>query len=140
MENLYIHIENGNPVNHPMVESNVRMIYPNFDPGNLPPNLAEFERTQFPALGIYEKFDTSYEWDGNIIKEIHRVYEMTDEEKLEKQNQVKTNWYSSNGYASWVFDEEMCGFIPPVPRPDNSVKYVWDEELQNWVLRSDLLN
>jgi len=35
-------------------------------------------------------------------------------------------------YDNWIFDEETCKWIPPIPKP-NSGKYVWDQELTKWV-------
>jgi outer membrane lipoprotein-sorting protein len=58
---------------------------------------------------------------------------MTQEEKTEKQNQVKI-WWESQNKASWIFNEETCSFDPPVPYPDDGNVYVWDEDTITWIL------
>lgn len=36
-------------------------------------------------------------------------------------------------YPSWVLDEALCVWIPPVPRPEDSQPWRWDEDSLNWV-------
>ena len=36
-------------------------------------------------------------------------------------------------YASWVLIEETCQWTAPVTMPTDGKKYVWDENLVNWV-------
>ena len=36
-------------------------------------------------------------------------------------------------YASWVFDEDSCRWVPPVARPDEENNYRWDEDTTSWV-------
>jgi len=38
-------------------------------------------------------------------------------------------------FNSWLFDKENCKWIPPIPMPESTaeVKYVWNEEEQNWI-------
>lgn len=33
----------------------------------------------------------------------------------------------------WVFDENLLGWVPPVPYPADGGNYMWDEENQSWV-------
>jgi hypothetical protein len=35
-------------------------------------------------------------------------------------------------FASWVLDEEMCQWKPPINRPTDGKNYFWDEPNQNW--------
>lgn len=39
-------------------------------------------------------------------------------------------------FESWLFDEETCRWYSPVPmpEPEEDKFYVWDEEVQNWVV------
>jgi hypothetical protein len=60
------------------------------------------------------------------------VREMTSEEKLEKQNEVKAQW-AERGYASWVFNEDLCRFVAPAPMPIDNKPYRWDEATLSWV-------
>ena len=57
---------------------------------------------------------------------------MTAEEKTEKQNSVKEAW-AQNGFASWIFDEATCSFVPPTPHPTDGKPYRWDEPTMSWV-------
>lgn len=40
-------------------------------------------------------------------------------------------------YASWILDEETCLWNPPVSKPSNGVRYLWDEEVKNWISSED---
>lgn len=35
-------------------------------------------------------------------------------------------------HASWVFDEETCAWVAPVPYPAGMGVYAWDEETTSW--------
>lgn len=35
-------------------------------------------------------------------------------------------------FASWVFDEVKCVWVPPTPMPDDGKPYVWNEETVSW--------
>jgi len=36
-------------------------------------------------------------------------------------------------YASWVLDEQICLWLPPIPCPDDGKTYNWDENTTSWV-------
>lgn len=36
-------------------------------------------------------------------------------------------------YPSWILDEQTCQWNSPVPYPDESNKYYWDEQTTSWV-------
>lgn len=128
-----IKIQNGEPIDHPMLIENVLECNPGLDLNNLPENLAWFERKPLPLLGPYEKNQTvKYELQGNTYTDVFYCEQMTNEEKLEKQNKVKEQWKIS-GLSSWIFNEEACKFLPPVPYPLDGKLYDWDENQQNWV-------
>lgn len=38
-------------------------------------------------------------------------------------------------YPSWLLDEGMCDWVPPVPMPEGF--YVWDEDTVSWIEVSD---
>jgi len=40
-------------------------------------------------------------------------------------------------YDSWVLNEESCFWEPPIPYPENSHNYDWNEAEQQWVLLQD---
>jgi hypothetical protein len=37
-------------------------------------------------------------------------------------------------YNSWIFSEEKCNWEPPMPMPEDSNLYLWDEETVSWKL------
>lgn len=131
MENLYIKIEDGDPVNHPMLESNVLQVYPSIDLNNLPDYLAKFERVPAPTKGIYEILEgPAYHWVDGVVKDVWTVRLMTEQEKLDLQNSIKDSW---TGPTSWQFNEELAAFLPPIPYPDDGKMYSWDEGTVSWV-------
>lgn len=134
---LFIRIVDGQPFEHPIEGGNFRAAFPDVDTDNLPSNFARFTRIEEPLLGVYEVCDgCTYEWDGDIVKDVHQVRDMTEEEKTTKQNEAKALW-ADKGYASWVFNEETCSFDPPTPYPDDGNLYGWDEETTSWVEVTD---
>lgn len=36
-------------------------------------------------------------------------------------------------YPSFILDENMCIYIPPIPGPNDGFKYDWNESTQSWV-------
>jgi hypothetical protein len=85
--NLYIQLENGEPVNHPILEENFVQAFPNIDLNNLPETFARFERITSPEVGVYEVSEgTTYEWVDCIVKDVHHIRAMTLEERTAKQD------------------------------------------------------
>lgn len=128
---LYIKLENGIPVGNPMYEQNILDAF-----GSIDKNIfVEFNRTPIPLnlpKGPYLIPVTTYTKNGDIYEDSWSVREMTDDEKLEKQNSVKKVW-ESQGYKSWVFDETICAFVPPVAYPNNGIEHRWDESTTSWI-------
>ena len=130
---LYIRIVDGQPFEHPILGDNFRQAFPDIDTNNLPPTFARFTRVPEPVLGVYEVCDgCTYEWDGDTVTDVHHIRNMTEEEKTDKQESVKASW-AENGFASWIFDEVVCSFIPPIPYPTDGEPYTWDEDTTNWI-------
>lgn len=131
---LFIRIKNGQPYQHPILEHNFRQAFPNIDIDNLPSEFANFERVDVPNINVYQVFEnTIYEWEGDVVKDVHHIRDMTNEEKISKQDRVKQQWAQMNGPQSWIFDEEICDFVPPTPKPNDGNIYIWDEESLSWV-------
>lgn len=127
---LYIQIENDIAINHPAFEDNLLDAF-----GSIPKNWVKFTRIEQPSpdilpVGIYQVATCKYilDDDGVSWKDEWSVRDMTDYEKLEKINCVK----KTQPYASWIFDEESCSFLPPVPFPEIG-QWSWDEEKQTWI-------
>ena len=130
---LYIQIRNGQPFEHPIFGDNFRQAFPNIDLNNLPPEFAKFERVEAPVIGPYSIYEgVTYEWQGSLVRDTHHVRQMTDDEQASKKDTVKENW-AKYGFASWAFDENTCSFIAPIPKPDDGLKYGWDELTTSWI-------
>jgi hypothetical protein len=135
---LYIQLENGLPLNHPIQEDNMRMAFPEVDLDNPGPNFAPFERYDRNLLR-YDLFTQNfngfnYVWKDNIITEIPIIEEKTEQEKINYIENIKQNFYNSTKYYSWTYDLENKIFVPPVPMPEKqeNVNYLWNEEEQKW--------
>jgi hypothetical protein len=75
---LYIETENGEIKNHPAFEENLLQAF-----GLIPANWINFQRIEKPTLDKYQVYEgVTYEWVDNIIKDVHHVREMTDQEKI----------------------------------------------------------
>jgi hypothetical protein len=126
---LFIQLSDGQPIGHPITESNMRYSFPNVNLENLPSDFCSFERVPKPSIGIYEVYDgLRYEMIDGVVKDVHIVRPMTDEEradKIEKSKQVKP-------FNSWIFNEETCAYDAPIPKPEGSERYKWNEDNQSW--------
>ena len=86
---LYIRIANEQPFEHPIFGDNFRQAFPDVDTNNLPSGFARFERVESPTLGLYEVYEgVTYEWVDGIVKDVHHVRPMTEEETLAKQTKI----------------------------------------------------
>lgn len=132
---LFIRIKDGQPFEHPLIADNFFAVFPHVDPNNLPPEFAKFERVPLPDVTVYEVYEgTTYEWFDGIVKDVHHVRDMTEEEKINTQNRAKEIWQQDGGFASWIFNEETCSFDSPVPYPSDGNSYAWNEESLSWVI------
>ena len=133
---LFIQVdENGQAVNHPIVGSNFREAFPHIDVNNLPSNFARFVRVPAPMPSVYEKNHrvTYQKRPDGVWTDVHSCDLMTKEEITALQDQVKANFATHLGFASWTFNEFTCRFDPPVPYPNDGKNYRWDEPTTNWV-------
>lgn len=131
---LYIRIKDGRPFEHPILEDNFRLAFPNIDVNNLPEEFAKFERIPKPDIGVYQIYEgLTYEFDGSVVKDYHHIRDMNEEEKTAKQNAVKEEFARVVGFNSWIFNEETCNFDPPVPYPSDEKVYNWDENTVSWI-------
>ena len=129
---LFIRIKDGQPFEHPIMGDNFRAAFPDVDINNLPPEFARFERIVVPELSPYEVYEgVTYEWVDGIVKDVHHIRSLSAEEKLNKQNLTKERW-KANGFLSWIFNEEKCEFLPPIPYPNDGMIYSWNEATTSW--------
>ncbi len=141
MNNLYIKIVDGVAVDNPILGENLVSTFPHIDLDRLPSEFAKFQKTPRPNCGVYELCEYVYAANAEgVYTEVWSVRPMTDYEKTQQQNLVKSNFIELNGPKSWIFSEEKCLMVAPVPRPDavaptaSSVGtiYTWNEDTVSW--------
>jgi hypothetical protein len=101
--NLYIRIQDGQPFEHPLFESNVKEVWPDIDLNNLPSNLVRFERVQPPVPGSFEVLDGfTYELVDGIYKDVWHLRPMNDSER---QDQIARFTESLNAGRTYLLQE-----------------------------------
>ncbi len=135
--NLFIQIENGNPVNHPAFEDNLVEAF-----GVVPENWEVFVRVEPPVLNDYQKFDepsVTYEKVDGVWTDVFHVKDMTAEEKaIAHQNKIdeyKAVWEKlpqRDNFSTWTFNEETIKYEPPIPRPTDR-EVIWSGANNGWV-------
>lgn len=90
---LYIQIRDGQPHEHPIFADNFKLAFPDVDVNKLPADrFAKFIRVAQPAPGTYEVYEgVTYEWVGDVVKDVHHVRPMTAKEKTAKTAQLKAD-------------------------------------------------
>jgi hypothetical protein len=117
--NLYIQIQNGQPVNHPAFEDNLLSAF-----GQIPADWEPFVRVVRPTLGVYEVLDSEVSVYGKIDgvwTDVWALRAMTDAEKVEKQQHIQDLYknlpYAEN-WSAWTLDVDICRMVPPITRPE----------------------
>jgi hypothetical protein len=116
---LFIQIENGQPVNHPALESNLIQAL-----GEVPANWEKFVRPQQPIPTIYQVLESDapvYAKVDGVWTDVWAIRDMTAEEKLARQVFVRDSFNAREqaaNWSAWVLDEATCTMQPPIPRPD----------------------
>jgi hypothetical protein len=132
---LFIRIENGSPVDHPITLENLQLVYPDFDPVNPPENFMPFVKLGVPSCGHFEKYEgVTYVMESNYVTEIHHVRPMNEEEKNDYINAIKIKFLENGGDEDWLFDENTISFVPPIPYPTDGQKYLWEKDSNTWIL------
>ena len=134
---LYIQIENGQPINHPIMHANLTHAMPYIDTNNLPSNFAIFHRTPPPHYGKFQiLLDSIYKLqDDGTVLETWEIRDMTPDEISDMHQQEKDRWVSigrNKTWPSWKFNEELCMFTAPTPKPDEYQPWVWNESIVDW--------
>jgi hypothetical protein len=83
---LYIQIRNGQPHEHPIFADNFKLAFPSVNVNSLPADrFAKFIRVAQPEIGTYEVYEgVTYQWVDGVVKDVHSVRPMTDEERTAK--------------------------------------------------------
>jgi hypothetical protein len=99
--NLLIKMQNGQPIDHPIMEDNAHMAWPELDFNNLPEWLTRFRRVAQPSpeampVGIFQRAVCSYVMasDG-VVEDSWSVEDMTAEEQQvftrQRRAQIKSD-------------------------------------------------
>ena len=124
---LYIKIENGLIIGHPITIQNLKLSHFDFHPANN--NYGYIRYHKFPPPIVEEPYlcvELSYYMANDECYETYKVRSMTQQEKNEKI----ASFADQKPYNSWIFDEENCMWKPPTPMPDG--KYRWNEDTTSW--------
>jgi hypothetical protein len=133
---LYIQIRDGQPYEHPILADNFRQAFPDIDTNNLPlDRFAKFIRVSPPEIGNFEIDEgCSYQWVDGVVKDIHLVRQMTDEERVAKQLELDI----SNANNTHLFRIKYCQTIADETEDANQ-KQLWLDCFaahKAWVLES----
>lgn len=116
---LYIQVQNGEPINHPAFEDNLVQVF-----NEIPTDWEEFVRLDRPTLSAYEvmvsELPTYSKVDG-IWTDVWSIRNMTAEEIVVKQQEVKEAWAAleqAENWSAWTFDAATNKYVPPIPRPE----------------------
>lgn len=48
-------------------------------------------------------------------------------------DEARNAFYPDKPHEDWIFSEEKCMWIPPVPHPDDGLVYTWLQSETRWV-------
>jgi hypothetical protein len=82
---MFIKLENGQPVEHPIMGDNFRRVFPHIDPNNPGPQFAKFVRINRKDVGQYKIVTggPTYGWVGDTVQDIWETRDMTAEERAD---------------------------------------------------------
>ena len=131
----FIQVKNNMPFEKPFDQNYLIKRFGDLAINSLPESIEEFNFVLAPQVTAYQKDQTvAYErGEDGLFKNVWSCQQMTEEEILEKQNLIKTVWTNTDGFASWVFNEQLCVFEAPVAMPIDNKRYRWDESTISWV-------
>lgn len=132
---LFIQIQDGQPINHPVYDFNLFQAF-----GQIPEGWQMFERIAAPVPNEYQilaSHESTYQQIDGTWKDVWDLRDMTAEEKAAKQQAVKDAFAAreqASNWSAWVFDEATCTMQPPIPRPDpvEGKIVVWCGADANW--------
>jgi hypothetical protein len=89
-----------------------------------------------------EWIQTSYNTRGGIHYQPNSNTPSEDQSKALRKNYAgigmiydyeRDAFMTPQPYPSWVLDEFSCLWEPPIPRPEDGNRYVWDEATISWI-------
>jgi len=133
MMDLIIKINvDGTIEGHPILLENMLLVDPNFNLQDMTIGYKQFIRTPIPEIGVYQILESEtpdYVVDGDVVKDVWSIRDMSETEKQEKIINEKSSFI----YKKWIFDELTCTFSPPYPIPDDEYDYEWDDVTESWI-------
>lgn len=131
---LYIQIRDGQPHAHPIFADNFRAAFPDVDTENLPDTFAKFIRVDQPAPDTYEVYEgVGYQWVDGVVKDVHSVRAMTDEERVVKTAQLEAAANQAKLARIGIINDKLT------TETDEAARTLWLECLtayETWVLES----
>lgn len=132
---LFIQVKDGMTINHPAFEENLIAAF-----DKVPDDWEPFIRVPMPEPDIYEILESNtptYQKYGDTWMDVWALRPMTPEEVYAKQQPIKDAWASrpqAENWADWVFDEAICNYVPPIPRPAPvpGINIFWCGAWHNW--------
>lgn len=85
---------------------------------------------------------TSYNTRGGIHYDPETGEPSEDQSKAFRKNYAGIGYYYDEQkdafippkpFDSWVLNEDTCCWEAPIPYPADGIKYIWDEDNQNWI-------
>jgi hypothetical protein len=133
--NLYIQINDGQPVNHPVLMDNLVSSL-----GCIPNDWEQFIRIPCPQLGPYQVLESetpTYQKQFGYWMDVWAIRDMTAEEKTAKQQAVIDAFRSreqAENWAAWNLNETTCMMEPPISRPvvPEGTTVFWCGAENNW--------
>jgi hypothetical protein len=132
--NLYIQIQDGQPINHPAFEENLLQAL-----GTIPENWELFVRVERPVPSVYQVLESNepvYAKVNGVWTDVWALRDITEKEKVItefNQRAQASNW------SAWTFDEATNTMVPPISRPepdqtklDAGIMTVWCGADNNW--------
>jgi len=127
---LFIQIQNGQPINHPVYDFNLIQAY-----GSIPQGWAMFNRVEQPSTLItspFQKAQCTYALssDGITWEDVWTAVEMTDAEKSALIAETEASPPGPNA----TLNTTTLKWEPNVAKPTDGAKYVWDWSKGEWVV------
>lgn len=131
---LYIQIRDGQPFEHPIFADNFRAAFPDVDTENLPETFAKFIRVDAPVVDTYEVYEgMTYQWVDGVVKDVHSIRPMTDEERAVKTAQLEAAANQAKLARIAIINDKLT------TETDEAAQTLWLECLtahEVWVLES----
>jgi hypothetical protein len=139
--NLYIETNsNGATIKHPAFEENLIQAF-----GSIPEHWEPFIRVTRPVPGTYQLLESDepvYAKVDGVWTDVWDIREMTEEEKVAKQQAARDAFNSreqSENWSAWTLDEASCVMVPPIAPPevdqtkiDAGIFTMWSGADNNW--------